>query len=219
MKRRLVACALLLAALIPGCAKEDEEKIIPGYLSPGQFRPRGVLDTKSISFGNASFNKSCSGEECLAVYTTWLAGTFLVSGFAVSDKNSATPTYSMKVTQDLVGWKLVLVIEKGGTRGVKYEKIISRNDFTLSFCRSCEYSFPLCCQTNTDPDYIPGEPLCQKRYEAKGSQLVQATITFNNEIILENDNPIYGNVIIDAGDVIVAQAHNVSVDTYCASCP
>ena len=85
MKRRLVACALLFAALIPGCAKEDEEKIIPGYLSPGQFRPRGVLGSKSIDL---SFATSCSGEDCLAVYANWLAGTVLVSGFAVSDKNS-----------------------------------------------------------------------------------------------------------------------------------
>lgn len=208
MKRRLAACALLIAALIPGCAKEDEEKIIPGYLSPGQFRPRGVLDTKSISFGNASFNKSCSGEDCLAVYANWLAGTFLVSGFAVSDKNNTPSTYSMKVTQDLTGWKLVLIIEKGGTQGVKYEKIISGNDFTVDFCRSCEYALPACTS-----------PPCVEEYEDEGGQLVQATITFTNQIILENDNPIYGDVIIDIGDEIVAQAHNVSVDTYCAPCP
>ncbi|MBN2080542.1 MAG: hypothetical protein JW838_16355 [Spirochaetes bacterium] len=202
MKRRLVACALLLAALIPGCAKEDQEKIIPGYLSPGQFRPRGVLDDKEISFTGDLSSKNCSGEDCLAIYTTWLVGSFLVSGFAISDKNSATPTYSMKVTQDLVGWRLILIIERSGTQGVKYEKIISGNDFTVEFCKSDEYALPACTS-----------PPCDEEYEDEGGLLVRATITFNNPITLENAD--HGDIVISAGNRIVAQAYNVSTSETC----
>ena len=199
MNTRFASCALLLAVLVTGCAKESKEQIIPGYISPGQFRPRGVLASKEI---NVADLPGCSGEQCVAVYTNWLATNILVSGFAISDKDSPTPTYNMKVTQDIAGWKIVLITDRPTAKGVRYERIVPRNDIQVDFCRSNTYSLPACPASE-----------CDQEYENEGTLLVRADITFNSDITLVNAD--HGDVVINNGDRIRAQAYNISSDSPC----
>lgn len=43
-----VLCALI--ALSIGCSSDDDQSIIPGYWSPGEFRPKGIAGHKAYSF-------------------------------------------------------------------------------------------------------------------------------------------------------------------------
>ena len=45
-----VMCLLLSSFLAAGCSESDDDNFYFGYISPGEFRPKGLAHEKSYSF-------------------------------------------------------------------------------------------------------------------------------------------------------------------------
>jgi hypothetical protein len=170
-------------------------KFIPGYISPGEFRPRGVAREKQYRLGiGGILNQSCGpaslppadpgfpgGMECAAVYTQWLTPESDVysEGIAVNDRNNPVPVFSMKLYHVLGFplWYFSIIIN-----GASYSGVIDSGAFSIVRGKSLDFSIPAY-GTLTD----------------SGVNINLATITFNKDVKS-------GNItLINAGDTIVVE--------------
>ncbi len=55
-KAAVISVLYMLMALSVGCSSDDDQSIIPGYWSPGEFRPKGVTGRKAYSFADLSLS-------------------------------------------------------------------------------------------------------------------------------------------------------------------
>ncbi len=185
MKPFFFIISLLITASILGCAKESDDKTYPGYIKPGDFRPRGVLASKEISLGGSLSGYNCAGSDCLAVYANWPVGTIVLKGIAVKD-NSTDPTFSMYIIQTLGGWHIQIT-----NNGIDYSQNVLAEDISISSCTSTVQTLPPC-----------AAPPCAEEFDASGVYLVETTVDFINTITI-------GPLTINSGSRIVAQGHGV----------
>ncbi|HQL81223.1 MAG TPA: hypothetical protein PK307_03425 [Spirochaetota bacterium] len=195
---KLVALMFILA--IAGCGKEDEDSIIPGYLSPGEFRPKGILTEKAYTLTDGTLvgYGNCSGEECLAVYALWVVNNYPVEGVAIKDDDTVDSRLFMKITRVKFGsWSIRLTFN-----GIEYNGAASASDITLDICNTATPTFPA--YPDVDDNGIPDTP---DGFTASDSTLARATLTVVNPVALQTDDKT-GTINLNPGDEIVAHAFN-----------
>lgn len=115
---KLITLSLIIiaAAIASDCSKESDNNIIPGYWSPGDFRPAGIAREKSfrLSIVDAvagTTDKTCSSGavptdkgRCMAVHGAWLTGisyenSFPSEGIALNDSYLGTQNMTMKIVR------------------------------------------------------------------------------------------------------------------------
>ncbi|HOT45173.1 MAG TPA: hypothetical protein PLM53_12690 [Spirochaetota bacterium] len=60
-KAAVISILSALITLSGGCSKEEDKSIVPGYWSPGEFRPKGVAGQKAYNFADLSVVGSGTG--------------------------------------------------------------------------------------------------------------------------------------------------------------
>src|SRR4030042_6569526 len=147
---RQLALYIIILMLI-GCGEESEDNIIPGYISPGQFRPKGMLTDISYQLSDATIDpadRTCSPpDECLAVYANWLSGEVPLDGIAIRNSNTANSKLSMKIYRIKgTGWRISMVY-----KGVGYTGTAPIGDITVSLCKSTIETLPPYTPPTGDP--------------------------------------------------------------------
>lgn len=200
--------ALLLILSVAGCGSEDEDSIIPGYLSPGDFRPKGML-VKEYTLTDPTFtggDGSCSGEECLAVYALWVTSNIPVEGLAVKDDDTVDSRLLLKISRIKYGaWVIRLTY-----KGIEYGASAGSADLLLELCNTTTPTFPA---YTYDPDLIPGNE-DDVVYDVSASTLSRATLTVIAPIALLTDDGTK-TIILNPGDEIIAQAFNALTTATC----
>ncbi len=173
----LIALILIMgaAAASVGCKKDSDSSIIPGYWSPGDFRPKGIAREKSYTFNfhyqsfdvppiTATYSYSCrSGNDttnpmridspCMAVYGLWITGTSYEDslgseGIAVKDTPTTNPAMIIKITR-FVGQKWSVILN---LNGVQYNTTETASIELIPFDSSDEtipaYKFPDATETS-----------------------------------------------------------------------
>ena len=184
------------------CTEDSNNpRFIPGYISPGDFRPTGVATEKQYHFNHASFDQDCGpatlppddpglpgGQECAAVYGNWFTAeeNIYAEGIAVNDRHLATPVFSMKIFRAIGSpwWYATIILNGASHSGVitdpgaiSVTRLKSQNIYSQDF---------------TTPQY--------GSLSSSGGNINLTVITFNNNIDI-------GGVRIQAGEKIVAQDH------------
>jgi hypothetical protein len=200
--------ALVFILAIAGCGKEDEDSIIPGYLSPGEFRPKGMLTDKAYTLTDGTLGGygNCSGEQCLAVYALWVVNNYPVEGVAIKDDDTVNSRLFLKITRVKFGsWSIRLTFN-----GIEYSGAASATDITLDICNTATPTFPA---YTYDPDGTPanGDEVV---YDVSDSTLARATLTVINAVALQTDDKT-GTINLNPGDEIVAHAFNGFSTTTC----
>jgi hypothetical protein len=200
--------ALLFIIAITGCGKEDENSIIPGYIKPSDFRPKGLL-AKSYSFSDGTFTAgdgSCTGEQCLTVYAVWVTSNIPVEGVAVRTDDTVDSRLLYKMTRVKgAAWSLRLTY-----RGIEYRGSATNADITLDVCSTI---IPV--MDAYDPD---GSPASGDEFTATEATLKKATVTFINPVTIDNGetDPLkHKEITFGAGDEIIANAYNGLATTTC----
>jgi hypothetical protein len=195
MKLSLSALILIATILLAGCGKEDDESVTPGYLKPGEFRPKGIIE-KGYTFTDPIFtggDGTCSGEECLAAYALWSTDNIPVEGVAVKDNDSVDSRLLLKMTRVKgTQWSIKLTY-----KGKAYlNKAVPASSIDLSICTT---------DVRTLPEYTSAES--GDLLDASETFLVKATITVvatTIELKTDEDTPETIELIKD--DEIIAQA-------------
>jgi hypothetical protein len=185
MKYNSIIAICMGAMFFIACAgSESSPSYIPGYWSPGDFRPMGVYSSKHYSlFGGM---RSCAADaRCNVVYNKWITAedNKYSEGIGVNDKHLANPTFSMKITR-ILGfplWQVNIIID-----GVSYSALVPESAITVGV------------QT---PSSDPTTP-AYGSLSASTAFLNYRTITFNNSFDVPNGSG--GIVTISPGDTIVA---------------
>lgn len=200
---------ILLVLLLIGCGTEDDTSIIPGYIRPGDFRPRGIL-TKSYNLTDGTFTDGdgvcSSGQGCMAVYAFWVNNNIPVEGIAIKDDDSADSRLLMKITRvKYTTWFIKLTY-----KGIKYSATAGTSDISLEVCQSSTPSFPAYIY---DPDSIPSSG-DETTFDVSDSYIDRATLTVNNAVTLETEDKSK-TITLNPGDTIVAHAFNAFTSTTC----
>jgi hypothetical protein len=186
------------AAVVSDCSKESDKQVIPGYLPPGAFRPKGIAREKvfrmdfidnSTSPATTIGNFCSSGTNindptttdptntdstgrCMAVYGLWLTGTSYTTSYpteGIALNDSYNPTTSM--TLKMIRYPNTPWTVYLYLNGVRYTNR-SVSDIELVTCESVDYTTP----AYTKPD---GEVLA-----SSGVRLKLTFIRFLNDIDL-----------------------------------
>ena len=202
---------ILLVLLLIGCGKEDDTSIIPGYIKPGDFRPKGLL-AKSYNFTDISSttfdaaDASCTGVGCLAVYAFWVNNNIPVEGIAIKDDDSVDSRLLMKITRvKYTTWFIKLTY-----KGIEYSATAGTSDISLDLCQSSTPSFPA---YTYDPDSTPSSG-DETTFDVSDSFLDRATLTVINAVPLQTDDKSK-TITLKTGDTIVAHAFNAFTSTTC----
>jgi hypothetical protein len=163
----------------------SKPKFIPGYISPGDFRPQGIASEKEYHlFTTETYEQNCGpGTQCIAVHTLWLTSESDVysEGIAVNDRNVNPSIFSMKMYR-VAGfplWYVTIILKGASSVGVLDAGAVS---ITI---------------TPSVDDTIPA----YGTLESSGVKINIATITFNLV------QPVaIGYVTFHNGDKIVAEA-------------
>jgi hypothetical protein len=209
MKKAILIIPSIIIVLLAGCASDDSQTYIPGYISPGEFRTRGVAAEKTYNFSNLAVldndsvpgpddPRSCSGALCATVYITWLTGltyqeSVPVNGFAVTDSHLRPSTFFVKVVQTLEGWIVYMRIN-----GVLYIGL-ANDKFTITPLTSATKTWPACSSSTV--------PACVDTFAESEDflQLIQIDFTQNVDLFTVRDNYSQPYVQIRSGDYIIAQ--------------
>lgn len=158
----LIICAAATAA---GCKKDSDSSIIPGYWSPGDFRPRGISREKAYKFqfidnnaARTALNFCSSGVtitdpdttnpantastgRCGAVHGLWLTGTSYQNslgseGIAAKNTHLTNANMMIKIVR-FVGqsWNIILSLN-----GVVYTA--ETTNIELTVCESVDWTWP-----------------------------------------------------------------------------
>ncbi len=202
--------ALVCIISMAGCGSEDEDSIFPGYIKPGDFRPKGML-VKAYTLTDAAFipdgDDTCSGEECLAVYAFWLINNIPVEGVAVKSDDTVDSRLLMKFTRFPGGpWTIKLTY-----KGVEYTTAPGgTTNLDLEVCRTDTRTFPAYpdIDDNGIPDIADG-------FYASETFLSRATLTvITAPIPLQNEAKTV-TINLNPGNEIVAHAFNAITTTPC----
>jgi hypothetical protein len=148
-----------------GCKKDSDSSIIPGYWSPGDFRPRGIAREKAYKFqfvdnsAAPTANNYCSSGttitdpnttdptntattgRCGSVYGIWLTGTSYKNslgseGIAVKDTHLANPIMMIKIVR-FVGQTWSVILDLNGTVYTADTAALE-----LTQCESVDWTWP-----------------------------------------------------------------------------
>lgn len=200
--------ALVCIVSMAGCGSEDEDSIFPGYIKPGDFRPKGML-VKEYTLTDAAFipdgDNTCTGEECLAVYAFWLVNNFPVEGVAIKSGDTVDSRLLMKFTRVPGGpWTIKLTY-----KGIEYTTAPGgTTNLDLDVCRTTFPTFPA---YTYDPTPAIGDEVI---YNESDSFLSRATLTVTAAIPLQNEAKT-ATINLNTGDEIVAQAFNAFTSAAC----
>ena len=215
MKLLRIALLYVIIIMLVSCGKEDTNSIIPGYIKPGDFRPRGIIGMpaypsvapKSYNLTDSTFtggDGSCSGQQCLAVYGLWSTDNIPVEGIAIRDNDTINSRLLMKLTRVTgTNWDIRLTY-----KGIAYENsvVVDSSYASLSFCTTIIPTQPA-----YDPDNVPGSG---DEFTASATFLVKATFTVIKSIVLQTKDKS-SSVTLNPGDSIVALAHSAIGSTAC----
>ena len=208
MKLLRVALLYVIIIMLVSCGKEKENSVVPGYIKPGEFRPKGMIVKGynlpfSISGGGESGTWTCSGEQCLSVHGLWNTENIPVEGVAIKDNDTVNSQLLMKMTRVKgIPWKIKVTY-----KGTEYENSVVDNSFVdLSFCTTSIPTSPA-----YDPDGVPGSG-----DELKASEifLVKATVKFLQDVQLQTSDKSK-TLTLSTGGQIVAHAHSEVGSTSC----
>lgn len=105
----LLFIVLLLLTSIIGCSKEGSQKVIPGYIPPGDFVAKGIYNQKQFNVATYTCGPST---DCLAVYMVYYNDALKVplNGAAIRNNNM-----TMKMYPNLTGgWSITLLENSTG---------------------------------------------------------------------------------------------------------
>jgi hypothetical protein len=206
MKFSRLALLFFVTLLLVGCGKEDENSVIPGYIKPGDFRPKGIF-TKEYTLTDPTFtggDGTCSGDDCLAVYGLWSTNNVPVEGLAVKDDDTADSHMLMKLTRVKgAQWQIKLTY-----KGIAYKNnLVPASAIDLVFCTTAIPTLPA-----YDPDAVPDSG---DEFKASETFLVKATATVINSIALQTDEEVPKTITLNSGDEIIAQAYSAVGTSAC----
>ncbi|MBN1497566.1 MAG: hypothetical protein JXA07_12390 [Spirochaetes bacterium] len=213
-----VMCLLLFSFLAAGCSESDDNNFYFGYISPGEFRPKGVAHEKSYSFaaipapGGSSCsptveydpeNPTASNNGCLAIHCIWYVGdltsTYVPTEGIVVSHRTAPNKYTLRLVRAPgLEWQISLVLN-----GVLYKA--SSSAVTLTPDVSTEDTLPY---YKYDPTPPPPDSGDEVEYDASNIKIKLLRVVFNENITLENETKTK-SINITAGDSIVAQTHGL----------
>jgi hypothetical protein len=185
MKAIITIAAFGIILSLTYCTESSSsQKFIPGYLSPGDFRPQGVPREKEYRLFTGELNaQTCGpGPQCIAVHTHWLTSESDVysEGIAVNDRNVNPSVFSLKMYRAVgsPGWYVTIILDGASSTG-----IIDAGNVLITVSQSVDYSIPL-----------------YGTLTSSGVFLGIATITFNLVQPLT-----IGSVTFHNGDTIIAE--------------
>jgi hypothetical protein len=211
MKFLRLALLFFVIILLIGCGKEDKQSVVPGYIKPGEFRPKGIFAKSyslhySISDGATvidSGDLTCSGDECLAVYGLWSTNNIPVEGIAIKDNDTVDSQMLMKMTRVKgTDWQIKLTY-----KGVGYKNnLVAFGNIDLAFCTTNIHTLPA-----YDPDGVPDSG---DEFTASETFLVKGTLTLLAPVVLQTEDKTK-TLTFSAGGGIVAQAYTAIGTSAC----
>jgi hypothetical protein len=213
MKLLRLALLYVIIIMLIGCGKEDQDSPVPGYIKPGDFRPKGML-TKGYTLHYSivdvptgtpidSGNLTCSGEYCLAVYALWSTSDTPVEGIAIKDDDTVAPQMLMKLTRVKgTDWQVRLTY-----KGIGYKNtLVPFASLDLAFCTTAIPTLPA-----YDPD---GVAASGDEFNVTETFLVKGTLTLLADVVLQTEDKSK-TLTLSAGGEIVAIAHGAKGTTTC----
>jgi hypothetical protein len=212
LSMKLSLCIIILAVM--GCGKESDQQIIPGWISPGVFRPKGVASEKTYNFSSVSKSCAAGTGNCNAVYCGWVTGTSYSQsiptvGVAVDDKHTTPHEFNFRMLA-IPGtfWSITMVVN-----GKKY--VGSSSDIRLTKLESADDTLPF-----FDVDNNGSTPIAPDEDDLLASNIkikimvveFTAPITLTAEdasTVTINTTSIGGGGLPNGGDYIVGHINGI----------